>query len=578
MPVTSTDVTLQLKDQAPAAADAVAVLVHKETRPGSPALAALADDLRDAVGALLLSGVVTGKSNELTCQLLGAAGGNGKGRRLLVVGLGNPAVFSAQCLREAGGVLAKAAKRQKLRSLAVYVPATPATLPGSPEGEAIGEGQPVAVEALATGFLLGSFDYREYKGSADGKAKPSRDGDDARRGPTQLTLVAAPAAGRELRDALARARAIADGQNFARTIASRPGNDINPPTLAKVAKQLAREAGLGFRVFDEKQIEKIGMGGLLAVGKGSIATPPRLIVLEYKGLGGARRGAGAVSKSAIRNPKSAIQNPLLVVGKAVTFDTGGVSIKPAEKMGRMIFDKCGAMAVLGMMYAVATLKLPIDVVGILSSAENHISSRAFRPGDILRMYNGVTVEVTNTDAEGRLVLGDALAWGIERYAPQAVVDVATLTGGVVVALGKTMAGVMANDDGLVQDLGAAAEASGEKIWRLPLGDDQRDYIKSEPADIVNSGGREGHPLQGGAFLSFFVKWEGAGKIPWAHLDIAGVADTEKETPTYAKGATGWGVRTLVNWAAGKAASAGAGVGSAATAKGRDRKVPPPAGG
>jgi leucyl aminopeptidase len=244
-------------------------------------------------------------------------------------------------------------------------------------------------------------------------------------------------------------------------------------------------------------------------------------------------------------------------------------------MGRMIFDKCGAMAVLGMMYTVAALKLPIDIVGILSSAENHISSRAYRPGDILRMYNGVTVEVTNTDAEGRLVLGDALAWGIEQYKPQAVVDLATLTGGVVVALGKTMAGVMSNDDGLVEELNAAADASGEKIWRLPVGEDQRDYIKSDPADIVNSGGREGHPLQGGAFLSFFVKWEGDDKIPWAHLDIAGVADTEKELPTYAKGATGWGVRTLVNWAASKAAGGGA---STTVTKSKDKKVPPPAGG
>jgi leucyl aminopeptidase len=191
------------------------------------------------------------------------------------------------------------------------------------------------------------------------------------------------------------------------------------------------------------------------------------------------------------------------------------------------------------------------------------------------MYNGVTVEVTNTDAEGRLVLGDALAWGIEQYTPQAVLDLATLTGGVVVALGKTMAGVMSNDDGIIEELGLAADASGEKIWRLPLGEDQRDYIKSEPADIVNSGGREGHPLQGGAFLSFFVKWEGEGKIPWAHLDIAGVADTEKELPTYAKGATGWGVRTLVNWAAGKASGAGA---SSTATKSKDKKVPPPAGG
>ena len=238
------------------------------------------------------------------------------------------------------------------------------------------------------------------------------------------------------------------------------------------------------------------------------------------------------------------------MGKAITFDTGGISIKPAEKMGRMIFDKSGGMAVLGLMYALARLKLPLSVVGILSSAENHISETAYRPGDIVRMYNGVTVEVTNTDAEGRLVLGDALAWGIETYKPAAVVDLATLTGGCVVALGRTMAGMMSNDDGLVKELESAAARAGEKVWRLPVGDDQREQIKSVPADIVNSAGRDASPLQGAAFLSYFVPDEPT--VPWAHLDIAGVADTEKEEAIYTKGSTGWGVRTLVEWVTARA--------------------------
>src|SRR5687768_7561491 len=217
--------------------------------------------------------------------------------------------------------------------------------------------------------------------------------------------------------------------------------------------------------------------------------PPRLIVLTHRP--GGIKGARGRAKSGQR------QAPLLIVGKAITFDTGGISIKPADKMGKMIYDKCGGMAVLGLMYAVAKLKLAVPVVGILSSAENHISSQAYRPGDILRMYNGVTVEVTNTDAEGRLVLGDALAWGIETYKPQAVIDLATLTGGVVVALGKTMAGVMSNSDTLVDEINRAAALTGEKLWRLPLGDEQREQIKSDHADIVNSAGRDAHPLQGG---------------------------------------------------------------------------------
>jgi len=301
-------------------------------------------------------------------------------------------------------------------------------------------------------------------------------------------------------------------------------------------------------VMDEKQLAKLGMGGILAVGAGSSATPPRLIVLEYRGKGQGVRGKQKPSSS--RSPLAPRRSPLLIVGKAITFDTGGISIKPADKMGDMIYDKSGGMTVLGLMYALAKLKLPIDVIGILSSAENHISETAYRPGDIVRLYNGVTVEVTNTDAEGRLVLADALAWGIETYRPAAVVDLATLTGGCVVALGVTMAGVMGNDDALFDELKTAADRAAEKIWRLPVGDDQRDQIKSHRADIVNSAGRWASPLQGAAFLSHAIPDDP--KVPWMHLDIAGVADTDKELPYYARGSTGWGVRTLVEWVSARA--------------------------
>jgi leucyl aminopeptidase len=202
------------------------------------------------------------------------------------------------------------------------------------------------------------------------------------------------------------------------------------------------------------------------------------------------------------------------------------------------------------MYSVARLKLPVNVVGILSSAENHISETAYRPGDLLRMYNRVTVEVTNTDAEGRLVLGDALAWGIETYRPRAVVDLATLTGGCVVALGHIWAGLMSNDDELAAEISRCADNAGEKVWRLPIGDEVRELLKSDFADIVNSAGRYASPLTGGAFLSYFIPGTidtKQKKVPWVHLDIAGVAETEKELPVYAKGATGFGVRTLVEW-------------------------------
>jgi leucyl aminopeptidase len=501
---TSTDVTIQVKDKVPANAEAIVVFVAEDGGESST-WPTLSRDESAAIKRMFASSVARGKTKEVIFDVVALPAG--AFRRVVIAGLGKAEKISTESIRQSAGAALRAVRKHRLSRIAIVPPA--------PETVGIEAG----VEAVITGMLLTAFDYREYKGTAGKK-----DADDAKAFSPQITIVAEPG---KVRAAVERARIIADGQNFARTIASRPGNDINPPSLAKIAQSFAREVGLGVRVLDEKQMAKLGMGGILGVGAGSIATPPRMIVLEH------------LPKKASRRA------PLLVVGKAITFDTGGISIKPAEKMGKMIYDKCGGMTVLGLMYAIAKLKLPVPVVGILSSAENHISSQAYRPGDILRMYNGVTVEVTNTDAEGRLVLGDALAWGIETYKPRAVIDLATLTGGVIVALGKTMAGVMSNSDTLVDEITRSATAAGEKLWRLPLGDEQRDQIKSEHADIVNSAGREGHPLQGGAFLSHFIPSDGS--IPWAHLDIAGVADTEKDLPYYGKGATGWGVRTLLEW-------------------------------
>jgi leucyl aminopeptidase len=535
---TSTRATLQLSRTAPAAAEAVAVFVHKQSKPGAdyPSLPA---PERAALDALMESGIVRGKSNEITWQLVDGP----KPRRLIVVGLGDQERFSAQCLREAGATVAKAARKQRVKSIAIFPPIIPADLRPMPDAAALENGASAGLTALVEGALVGSFEYEEYHGAG----KKSEETEKA--APLAVTIVAENE--KEIRPAIDRGRIIAEGQNFARTIASRPGNDINPPSLAKVAQDLARQVGIGCRVLDEKEMKRLGMGGILAVGAGSVNTPPRMIVLEYNGAGGAKKATPkGKGKSGISNSKSQISNsrPLLVVGKSITFDSGGISIKPADRMGLMIFDKSGGMAVLGLMYALAKLKLPVHVVGILTSAENVLSESAYRPGDILRMYNGVTVEVTNTDAEGRLVLGDALAWGIEKYNPSAVVDLATLTGGVVIALGKAMAGVMSNDDALVQELTEASHAAGEKIWRLPIWEEHRELMKGDAADLVNSGAaRNASPLQGGAFLTWFVKWQGPDAIPWAHLDIAGVADTEKELPLYARGSTGWGVRTLVEW-------------------------------
>jgi leucyl aminopeptidase len=502
---TSTNASVTLSKKVPGKVNAVVVLAAKEAAPRGLELLPAAD--RSAVEALVKAKAISGRVHEVVGQVVGGA----TPHRALVVGLGAVEKVSAQSLREAGATLAKFARRHKLENVALVVP------------DLLKDGS--EVEALATGFLLGSFSFREYKGTA------SKKGDDAKEKSARLTLVSGNSGAKA---ALDRARILADAQNLARTIASRPGNEINPPSLAKVAQEVAKSAGLGFRVLDEKELKRLGMGGLLAVGAGS-PNPPRLIVLEHKP-GPRKKG----------NLKSEISDrPLLIVGKSITFDTGGISIKPAEKMGEMIYDKCGGMAVLGLMQALAESDFPLHVVGLLTSAENHVSGTAYRPGDIITLYNGVTVEVTNTDAEGRLVLADAIAWGIDTYKPAAVVDLATLTGGCVVALGHTMAGLMSNDDGLAGELLAAAAVAGEKIWRLPVGDDQRDMLKSNHADIVNSAGRWASPLTGAAFLTFALPDKP--KVPWAHLDIAGVADTDKELPLYAKGATGYGVRTLFEW-------------------------------
>jgi leucyl aminopeptidase len=497
---TSTSVSVTLSSRVPDKATAVAVFHAEGATPDTGLPAAL----QQAITRLISTGLFAGKSREVYVDALDNA------TRLIVVGLGATDKLTAESVRQAAGAFARAVRKYKLNDAAVILPALDKLAPEPTAG------------AVVTGLLLASFRYTEFRGQGRG-----RDADPV--APADVTLISPNVAA--VREAVDAARAIAESQNFARTIAFRPGNVINPPSLARVAEDLAAAVGLTCRVMDERELKRRGMGGIFAVGSGSKDTPPRLIVLEHKPRVGKRQS------------KAGNGQPLLIVGKAITFDTGGISIKPAERMGKMVFDKCGGIAVLGAMAAVARLDLPVHVVGILSSAENHISESAYRPGDILRMYNGVTVEVTNTDAEGRLVLADALAWGIETYRPAAVIDLATLTGGVVVALGTTTAGVFANNDELFGEVSRSADRAGESLWRLPLLDSVRDLIKSDTADIVNSAGRYASPIQGAAFLSHFVP-DGT---PWMHMDIAGVADTDKDLPYYGKGATGWGVRTLVDW-------------------------------
>jgi leucyl aminopeptidase len=317
-----------------------------------------------------------------------------------------------------------------------------------------------------------------------------------------------------------RATVLAECINAARHLGNAPGNIICPDTLAKHAAALSRRARMQCRVMDEKKLRAGRFGGLLSVGSGSVQ-PPRLIALEYNGAG--------------KNDA-----PLVLVGKAITFDSGGISLKRPDKMEEMIFDKCGGIAVLGAMEAIARLKVKRNVVGLIAAAENMPGGSAFRPGDIIQTQSGVTVEIVNTDAEGRLVLADALSWAREHYKAAAIVDVATLTGACGVALGESCAGVWSNHPEFLKTVQHCAAVAGERVWHMPLGPEYSAKIKSSVAQIKNSSGSMGGACCAAAFLEVF-----AGKTKWAHLDIAYTARQTVDKDGLARGATGFGVRTLV---------------------------------
>jgi leucyl aminopeptidase len=317
---------------------------------------------------------------------------------------------------------------------------------------------------------------------------------------------------------------LADSVLLVRDLGNEPGNVATPTFLAEKAKAIASAHGLKVQVLEEADMKALGMGALLGVAKGS-EEPAKLIVLTYEP---SRRGG--------RVPTVA------VVGKGLTFDSGGISIKPAAQMEEMKFDMCGGAAVLGILQAVARLRVPLRVVGLVPASENLPDGASYKPGDVLRAMNGTTIEVVNTDAEGRLILADALAYATSRLRPRpdAVVDLATLTGACVVALGNARCGLVSNDDRLAERLERASEGSGDAVWRLPIEDAYRERIKSVYADIRNSAGREAGALTAAAFLERFV-----GGVPWAHLDIAGTAWTDQAKGVHSKGATGFGVRVVV---------------------------------
>ncbi len=422
-------------------------------------------------------------------------------RRLLLVGLGNREEFTLDRVRQVS-----AAAAQRARSLGATRLAT--VVHGGGTG---GMDVSVAAQAVVEGAILGTYRFTPYK-SEDDDETGELEG---------LTLVEFDAAKRaDVERGSDAGRIIAEAACLARDLGSHPGNEMTPAILAERAETMALETGLRCEVFDEARIAGEGMRTIQAVAQGS-AQRPRFIILEHDG----------------GDPETA---PVVLIGKGITFDSGGISIKGSDGMWDMKFDMGGAAAVIGAMQAVARLNLPVRTIGLVATSENMPGSRALKPGDIIRSMLGKTIEIRSTDAEGRLVLADAVAYAA-RYKPSAAIDLATLTGACVIALGHEASGLFSNDDALASEISAAGERTGEIAWRLPILDGHREEMKSDVADLKNSGGRAGGAITGAAFIEAFVQ-----DFPWAHLDIAGTAWAHKDLPHVPRGGTGVGVRLLVD--------------------------------
>jgi leucyl aminopeptidase len=425
--------------------------------------------------------------------------GTGKAQRILVVGIGKASEITRTAIRRAAAIAAKRARGLGIKTFSLAV-----------TKEARGSlGAAELAQVLIEGTAQGGWQFTELKKQPE-DPKPEIESVEL---VTDAADKEAAEAGRRIGDA------IAAGYLFTRNLQMLPGNVCTPSYLGEQAQQLAAAHGFKATVLDKAQIKKEGMGALLAVAQGS-AEEPRFIVLEYQG------GTGA---------------PIGLIGKGVTFDSGGISIKPAANMEDMKFDKSGATSVLGVFEVLGRLKPKINVVGLIPATENLPSGTAVKPGDVVKSHLGKTIEIINTDAEGRLILCDALSY-VRRFKPVAVIDAATLTGAVVIALGHYAIGMLGNDEPLLAEVRDAGERAGERCWPLPLWDEYRELLKSDVADVKNSGGRAAGTIAGAWFLREFVDG-----FPWVHLDIAGTAYLEGEGPSHAKGPTAVGVRLFTEF-------------------------------
>jgi leucyl aminopeptidase len=477
------DIKLEPRKLGEVDSDALVILGFESAPPSGAA----ADQIRE----LYDSGEFSGKALEIA--ILHRPGGL-KAKRLVLAGGGKREKFDAAELRKLTGAVVRALKSKGIRSITLAL------------DEAWRSDDFVA--SAAEGAVLADLENDRYK-------------TDPKKNEKQIASFAVLSGSQ---NALDRGRILAEAQNFSRDLANEPANVLTPMVLAEHAKKMAAEFGLECEVLDQDRMRQLGMGALLGVAQGS-AEPPALIVIRYK-------PASA--------PKS--KDHLGLIGKGVTFDTGGISIKPSDGMEKMRYDMAGGAAVLGAMRAIAQIKPSIPVTGLVPTVENMPGSKAQRPGDIVTSLSGKTVEVLNTDAEGRLILIDALTYA-QRLGCTHLVDAATLTGAVVVALGNVNIGAFTNNDAFLNKLLAASKAEGEKTWQLPMDEEYKELLKSSFADLHNIGGRAGGSITAAWFIRDFV-----GETPWIHLDIAGTAWLDDAKPYMAKGATGVGLRTFVRLA------------------------------
>ena len=418
--------------------------------------------------------------------------------RVLIAGLGKKNKFTSDVIRDVTGIITKKIHELKIKEFSIIIP----------DKTPIDNNQ--IISSIVEGANLSLYEFDLFKKEKSNNKEPDL-----------ILLTSDKNAQKIIKDSII----ISDAVKFTRDVANLPPNECPPMKLGEIAKKIANENKMKCTVFSKNEIKSKGLGGVTAVGQGS-KNEPKFIILEY------------------RNGKKE-QKPILLVGKAVTFDTGGISLKPGEKMDEMKFDKCGGCTVLGVMKAISELKLPVNVVAIIPSVENMPSGDAFRPGDIIKLFNGKTAEILNTDAEGRLILADGLAYGIKHYQPASVMDFATLTGACIVALGTNVAGIVSNNEKLASRIKIASAKTSEEVWELPINDDYMDMVKSKVADIKNLGmGRAAGTITAAAFLANSV-----GNVPWVHFDIAGTAWIQPSTKSKSynsHGATGFGVRLVVN--------------------------------